>query len=108
MLRNANGTWIAGSTPFWGSYAKPGTARQAPLATLWTLRHWPTNEVRSLDQMAALRIAVENAVLPSADPEMKRAVFEVAADLAANVPASELRFTPVTSLWEEIDVRAVA
>lgn len=108
MIRRIGGTWVGASTPFWGSYAKPGAARHAALGRLWSLRQWPTNEVRRLDALGALRIAIENAVLPSPDPDIKRAVFAVAADLAADASAAELRFTPVRSVWEHIDARAVA
>jgi hypothetical protein len=108
LLRRIDGTWVAASTPFWGSYAKPGPARQAPLGALWTLRHWPTNEVYPLDAAACLRIAIENAVLPNSDPSIKHAVFNVAAELAQSVPAAELRFVPEATIWEEIDDRVAA
>jgi hypothetical protein len=108
MVRYLGGLWVAASTPFWGSYAKPGPVRQAPFATLWSLRQWPTNQVRALDAVAGLRVAVDNAVLPSPDVAIKQSVFAVATELAAAVPAAELRFTPDSSVWEEIDVRAVA
>jgi hypothetical protein len=108
LVRRRSDAWIAASTPFWGSYAKPGPARQAPLSRLWSLKKWPTNEVRPLDPMATLRIAIENAVLADPDPGGKREVFAVAADLASAVPSAELRFVPTPEVWEEIDVRAVA
>lgn len=108
IVRRVGGRWVAASTPFWGSYAKPGPARQAPLSTLWSLRQWPRHEARTLDEMAALRIVLENAVMPSPDPDLKRDVFDVAVDIAADVPAAELRFTPTTTVWEHIDERSVA
>jgi hypothetical protein len=108
IVRRMSDRWVAASTPFWGSYAKPGPARQAPLDTLWSLRQWPTNEVRRLEGLAAIRVALENAVLPSPDPDLKRDVFDVAVDLVAEVPVAELRFTPTTTVWEHIDERSVA
>jgi hypothetical protein len=108
MLRNLDGTWIGASTPFWGSYAKPGPARHAPLGALWTLRQWPQHEVQTLTSADCLRIAVENAVVPNSDPRIKFAIFNVAAELALAVPAAELRFTPEASVWEEIDDRVAA
>jgi hypothetical protein len=108
VVRRLAGRWVAASTPFWGSYARPGPARQAPLARLWSLRHWPTHEVRPLDAFCTLRLVLENAVLAGPQAELKLAAFPVAADLAAAVPAAELRFTPTESVWDEIDDRAVA
>jgi hypothetical protein len=108
LVRRVGDCWTAASTPFWGSYARPGPARQAPLHTLWSLRQWPSVEVRPGEPIAALRNVVSNAVLPSPDPDVKRAVFDIAVDLAAEVPTAELRFTPTPDVWEEIDARAVA
>jgi len=108
IVRAVDGEWIASSTPFWGSYEKPGTARSAPLARLWSLKHWPTSSVRPLDQFATLRIAIENSVLPSPELEIKRAVFDVAVALAGDISSAELRFTPTHHVWEQIDASAVA
>lgn len=108
LVRFVDGRWVAASTPFWGSYARPGPARRAPLARLWGLRHWPTHEVRDLEPYAGLRLALANAVLAGPQADLKRAAFEVAAELAAAVPSAELRFTPSESVWEHIDERAVA
>lgn len=105
LVRSAGAKWFAASTPFWGSYAKPGPARQAPLARLWSLRQWPTNEVVVTDAAACVRTAVGNAVLPCADPAVKSAVFDVAFRLAECVPAAELRFALDDSVWEVIDAR---
>jgi hypothetical protein len=108
IVRQGDAGWYAASTPFWGSYEKPGVARSAPLARLWSLRHWPSNVVRAQDALHTVRVALENSVLPSLDPELKCSVFDNAVDLAAAVPSSELRFTPSTAVWEHIDATAVA
>jgi hypothetical protein len=106
LVRCTGGTWTAASTPFWGSYAKPGPARSAPLARLWSLQQAARNEVQATDTEACLRIALDNAVLPCSDPAIKSAVFDVAVDLASAVPSAELRFVPEPSVWELIDARA--
>ena len=103
VRRTDEGTWEAASTPFWGSYAQPGPARQARLARLWKLKQWPSNARRDLDAVEALRLLLDNAVLPCPDAEIKQAVFDVAVALAADVDASELRFTPTDDVWSEID-----
>ncbi|MCU1459955.1 MAG: hypothetical protein JWO37_30 [Acidimicrobiales bacterium] len=108
LVRRIDARWFATSTPFWGSYAKPGASRQAPLDTLWCLRQWPENQVRQLDRVAAVRVTLNNAVLPGPDPAYKAAVFDVAADLAQDIPVAELRFTPAPAVWEAIDARVVA
>lgn len=106
LVRRSGDGWSAASTPFWGSYAKPGPARQAPLARLWSLRQWPSHEVVATDAEACLRTALANAVLPCSEPALKAAVFEVAADLAAAVPSAELRFAADADVWEVIDACA--
>jgi hypothetical protein len=106
LVRKAGTEWVAASTPFWGSYAKPGPARQAPLERLWSLVQWPINQIRVTDSEATLRTALDNAVLPCADPGIKSAVFDVACRLAEDVPSAELRFALDESVWELIDARA--
>ena len=106
LIRRQGKEWMAWSTPFWGSYAKPGPARQAPLERLWSLQQAPKNEVVVTDSEAGLRTALDNAVLPCAEPALKRAVFEVAADLVTDVPSATLRFVPEPDVWEMIDARA--
>lgn len=108
MVRRQAQRWNAASTPFWGSYSVPGPARQAPLARIWELRQWPQHQVRPLDRLGCLRLALEHSVLPSPDAAFKALVFGVAADLADDVPAAELRFTPTADVWEHIDERHVA
>jgi hypothetical protein len=106
LVRRTAQEWVAASTPFWGSYAKPGPARQAPLARLWSLQQWPKNEVVAADAERCLRTALDNAVLPCAEPAIKSAVFDVAFRLADEVPASVLRFALDEEVWELIDARA--
>jgi len=106
LVRRSDTEWLASSTPFWGSYAKPGPARQAPLACLWSLVQAPANEVRPTGAADGLRTALGNAVLPCAEPSLKAAVFDVAVDLAAAVPSAELRFALDPDVWEVIDARA--
>ena len=106
LIRYLRHEWVAASTPFWGSYAKPGPARRAPLERLWSLVQWPTNEVRVTDAEACLRTALDNAVLPCAEPSIKSAVFDVACRLAEDVPSAELRFALDETVWELIDERA--
>lgn len=106
LVRRSETEWVASSTPFWGSYAKPGPARQAPLACLYSLVQAPENDVRPTGAADGLRTVIENAVLPCAEPTIKAAVFDVAADLAADVPSAELRFAPHPEIWELIDARA--
>lgn len=108
VIRELDGTWVAASTPFWGSYAKPGPARQAPLGLLCELVQWPHHELRPLDQVEGLRLLLEHSVLPGPDPSFRHAVFEVAADLAAATQAAQLRFTPKASVWDVIDERLAA
>lgn len=108
LVRRVGDHWVAASTPFWGSYARPAPPCRATLGRLWSLRHWPTNEVRPLDAYGGLRVVLENAVLAAPHGDLRRAAFEVAADLAAAVPVAELRFTPSENVWDEIDERAVA
>lgn len=105
LVRRDGKEWVAASTPFWGSYAKPGPARQGRLRRLWSLRQAPANQVREADTEHCLRTVLDNAVLPTSDPALKAAVFEVAADLAATVPSAELSFVPEPSVWELIDAR---
>lgn len=108
IVRRVGGHWLGASTPFWGSYAKPGRNAQAPLDGLWSLVQHPANHVRPLDAAGCLRTALGNAVLPGPHPEFKRRAFEVAAALAAEVPAAELRFVPTESVWNVIDDCRVA
>ena len=105
MVRELDGAWVAASTPFWGSYAKPGPARVAPLSVLFELSQWPRNQIRPLDRAEGLRVALEHAVMPSLDPDVRRAVFDVSADLAGAVDAAQLCFTPNESVWELVDAR---
>ena len=105
LIRHTGDEWLATSTPFWGSYAKPGPPRHAPLERLWSLRQWPANEVEVTDAEACLRTALDNAVLPCAHPAIKSAVFDVAVRLAESVPSAELRFALDESVWELIDAR---
>lgn len=105
IVRRANDEWIACSTPFWGSYAKPGPARGAPLARLYSLVQARTNEVRPTSTTDGVRTVLDNAVLACAEPSLKAAVFEVAVELAAAVPTAELRFAPDPEVWEVIDAR---
>jgi hypothetical protein len=103
LIRQTKHDWLAASTPFWGSYAKPGPARQAPMARLWSLTQAPEHRLVARDAQHTLLVAVGNAVLPSPDPAIKEAVFDVAVRLAADVPSGELHFTVDPSIWEEID-----
>ena len=106
LVRRRQQEWVAASTPFWGSYKRPGPARQAPLARLWALEQWPTNQVVPGSVETCLRTALDNAVLPCGDPAIKTAVFDVACDLAEDVPSSVLRFALDDQIWELIDARA--
>ncbi len=108
MLRNIGGQWMAASTPFWGSYSRPGPDRRAPLRMLWSLRQWPSHAIKPLERTDTLRLAFENAVLPAPDATLKRAVFDVAADLAQDIDSAELCFTPSATIWEMLDERRVA
>ena len=105
FVRNVGTDWVAASTPFWGSYAKPGPPRQANLERLWSLVQWPANEVRVTDAEACLRTALDNAVLPCSEPAIKAAVFDVAFRLSQDVPSAELRFNLDETVWELIDAR---
>jgi hypothetical protein len=108
LVRYADGAWFGASTPFWGSYAQPGPSREAPLGTLWGIRQaaWP--EVHRLAPLDGLRLALDHAVLPGPDPTLKRTVFDVAVELARDVSAAEVLFTPTDAVWELIDDRVVA
>lgn len=106
LVRRSGTEWLASSTPFWGSYAKPGPARQAPLACLWSLVQAPANDVRPLGPAEGVRTVIDNAVLACSEPTLKTAVFDIAVDLAADVPAAELRFALDPEVWEVIDASA--
>jgi hypothetical protein len=108
LVRKADGAWFGASTPFWGSYARPGPSREAPLGRLWGIRQSSRSRVVRLEPLDGLRLALEHAVLPGPDPLLKHAVFDVAADLARDVPAAEVHFTPSDHVWEMIDDRVVA
>ncbi len=108
IVRKADGAWFGASTPFWGSYARPGPSREAPLGTLWGIRRSSGPRVRGLESHEGLRLALEHAVLPGPDPLFKHALFDVAVDLARDVPAAEVQFTPSDRVWELIDDRVVA
>ena len=103
MVRRRGDGWVAASTPFWGSYAKPGRARQAPLQCLWSLRQAPANEIRVTGPQEGLRTVLDNAVLACREPALKRAVFDVGVDLSRDVDSAELHFTPEPAIWEMID-----
>jgi hypothetical protein len=103
IVRRTPAGWVGASTPFWGSYAVPGPARTGRLAATWRLKQWPSNARVDLDAAQTLRLLVDNAVLPCADASVKHAVFDVAAALAADMCARELRFVPDPAIWEVID-----
>ena len=90
MVRRLDGTWLAGSTPFWTSFEPPRQPRQAKLARLWALRTSPTSEPSPPDSGAALHAVMENAYVPTQESNARRAVFDLAVELAAAVPSSKL------------------
>ena len=67
IVRHDGEEWTAASTPFWGSYAVPGPARTARVTHIWGLRQWPRNARAPMDHGHALRLLLDNAVLPCPD-----------------------------------------
>lgn len=94
MVRRLDGTWRAGSTPFWTSFEPPGSPREAQLTRLWALRTCPATEPSQPDSGAALHAMMDSVYVPTHEPDSRRAVLDLAVELAAEVPSSKLFLGP--------------
>jgi hypothetical protein len=101
ILRRIESVWFAAATPFWTSYCQPGPARESKLARLWGLHPRGPGDVAGAEP--ALRMLIENAVLPCADSGIRRTVLELFQHLALTVRSSEMPRSPSATFWPEIE-----
>ena len=107
MVRHQEGAWMAGSTPFWSTFDQPGPPRESKLARLWSLRPSPAVEPCPPESGAVLHTVMENAVFPLRETEARRAVLDLAVELALAVPTSKLFLDATSDVWQEIEASLV-
>lgn len=106
MVRNLDGAWLAGSTPFW-TYEQPGPPRESNLARLWSLRPSPAVEPCPPESGATLHTVMANAVLPTRESQSRRAVLDLAVEMAMAVPTSKLFLDATSDVWQQIEASLV-
>jgi len=104
MVRRLGGTWMAGSTPFWTSFEPPDRPREAKLARLWALQSCPATEPCPPDSGAALHAVMDHAYVPTKESGARRAVLDLAVELAAAVPSSKLFVGSDAAAWDGIEI----
>lgn len=104
MVRRLDGAWLAGSTPFRTSAEAPGPPREARLARLWALRSCPAAEPCPPDTGAALHAVMDSAYVPGRESEARRAVLDLAVDLAAVVPSGRMFLAAGTGVRDDVEI----
>ena len=99
-VRREGAGYAGYGTPFAGELARPGENTSAPLEAIYLLRHGPANVVETVAPAEAAREILANTLFFAEEPELVKAVFHAALELAERVPVRRLSFVPDARVWE--------
>lgn len=105
-LHRSTDGWLASSTPF-GLQKVSRPARIAPLAALWITGDGEETDASPLGVTGSVGAVLEHGLVAARTVEQRRALFEIAAGIAEEVPAGLLRLGPNAN-WSRIDELAAA
>jgi hypothetical protein len=89
-------------TPFAGELGVPGENIRAPLGAIYLLAQGPENRIDAMGEAEAVRALLPNVLFFAHDQELVGRVFDIACELAAQVPVRRLTFAPDPRVWEMI------
>ncbi|PIU19917.1 MAG: hypothetical protein COT18_04995, partial [Elusimicrobia bacterium CG08_land_8_20_14_0_20_59_10] len=92
VRREGKGFYVYGS-PFWGEMKPGGENRRFPLAGVFRIIKSPENSLRPLEKGVLLRLLLRCAMNFSKERRAAAAVLSLAAELASEKNAGELRFS---------------
>lgn len=88
-------------TPFNGEWGD-SLAEDVPLRELFFLRQAPHNERHALDDVTAMRLLLESAVIYQREASAVDRTFDLALALIRRVPVTRLDFVAKETLWETV------
>lgn len=93
LCRNIKGTWYAYGMPWSGSSGEY-INRRVPIRTIVSLRQAPVNSVRSLSPYEGTIWLLQRIFAPVWKGNLQNQAFDMAEELAAEIPMLELSCTP--------------
>jgi len=103
LVKKVNGESQAFGTPFWGELQKNGEKISAPISGIYFIRKANCVEIKKITVSQALWNLMPNILYFAKEPQIVKAIFEVAYEFIADIPAYILHFSKNNQFWRAID-----